>query len=304
MKAEIGSLTENDTYVVTCQACGNFEISEEARTDLRQAIPGKKSRRYLLSAMAKTAPLRSAARLYVDQKLVADADEGRLPEPRRKEKRESLLRWYADLSEKDGSRYGARVPVVLSHDYPAAYCREAQSPEWHFLFDQLKEKYIKMHGEEQLWITDAGWEFLEEHPSASGAQVFVAMAFDGMDDVWLALRAAIGESGYRALRIDKSEFVGGVMDEIKARIRESHFVVVDLTGNRGGVYYEAGFADALMKKVIFTCRHDHLNPKSKDRVHFDVQHLNMIAWKPKALGELTLRLKNRIEGTFGRGPVK
>jgi hypothetical protein len=304
MEAESRGPTSKSTYVVTCNICGEFEITQEAWDDCTQLIR-KTDGRFLLSALSKTAPMRGVSRLYVDTKLVEDVDEGRFVEPRFKEKRESLLKWYAFLSGKTPSRYGARVPLVMNRDYPAAYCRAAQDREWHFLFNQLKNKnFIKMHGEEQLEITDLGWEYLEEHPLASGVQVFIAMAFKDMTDVHAAIVAGIKAAGYEPIRIDSFDYVGGVMDEIKARIRESFFVVADLAQNRGGVYYEAGFADALDKKIIFTCEATQLNPESEERVHFDVQHLNTIPWKRDDLGELTRRLKNRIEGVFKPGPVR
>jgi hypothetical protein len=296
-------------YFVTCNVCGDFAIEGETYDDLKDyAHPGLKERLFLLSAMSKTGPLRGVKRLLVDSKLMADLRDGKIVEPRFKEKRESLLKWYAYLSGKEGSRYGARVPVDLNRDYPAAYCRELQGSEWHFLFDQLTAKgFVKMHSHgsgDKVEITDRGWEHLEEHPLASGALAFVAMAFKDMNDVYAAIEAGVRAAGYQPVRIDKEEYVGGVMDEIKARIRESFFVISDLTQNRGGVYYEAGFADALDKKVIFTVQEDHLDPKSENRVHFDVQHLNTIAWKRDDLADLTKRLKDRIEAVCRPGPLK
>jgi hypothetical protein len=84
------------------------------------------------------------------------------------------------------------------------------------------------------------------------------MAFKGMNPVRVAIEAAVTRAGYRPMRIDGHEYIGGIMDEIIARIRESRFVVADLTHNRGGVYYEAGFAFGLGIPVIPTCRNDHL----------------------------------------------
>jgi hypothetical protein len=48
----------------------------------------------------------------------------------------------------------------------------------------------------------------------------------------------------------------------------------------------------------------HLDPKSKNHVHFDVQHLNIITWKARALVELTERVKFRIQGSIGQGPIE
>ncbi len=69
-------------------------------------------------------------------------------------------------------------------------------------------------------------------------------------------------------------------------------MVADFTcgadGARGGVYYEAGFAQDLNLDVIFTCRENCI----KD-VHFDTSHFNHPIWKDPA--DLRDRLQARIE---------
>jgi len=45
-----------------------------------------------------------------------------------------------------------------------------------------------------------------------------------------------------------------ICDKIVSEIRKSGLLVADFTGNRGGVYFEAGFAMGLSIPVIWTCR--------------------------------------------------
>lgn len=151
-------------------------------------------------------------------------------------------------------------------------------------------------------ISPAGWEEIESKPPASGSCAFIAMAFGGMDELKAEIESAVRSTGYKPLRIDDAEYLGGVMDEILAQIRESKFVIADLTNNRGGVYYEAGFAVGLGIPVIPTCRKDHLDDGT-NRVHFDVQHLNLLAWETDKLSAFGKRLENRILSVFGRGPL-
>lgn len=136
-----------------------------------------------------------------------------------------------------------------------------------------------------------------------GRQGFVAMWFDpSMDEVYSSgIKPAIEAAGYEARRIDQQEFVGGVVDEIVAEIRKSRFVVADFTttleaGDRGGVYYEAGFALGLGIPVIHTCHEDCTKP-----VHFDTSHLNHLFWKDPE--NLRCRLRKRIEAVLGSGPL-
>ncbi len=117
-------------------------------------------------------------------------------------------------------------------------------------------------------------------------------------DVWEhGLRKGISEAGYQPLRIDKTEHVNKICDEIIAQIRRSRFVVADYTGHRAGVYYEAGYASGRDLPVILTCKKDDI-----DKLHFDVRQFNCIDWQTPT--ELAERLQARIEAVIGDGPLK
>jgi hypothetical protein len=75
--------------------------------------------------------------------------------------------------------------------------------------------------------------------------------------------------------------------------------VADFTGQRGGVYFEAGFALGLGQQVIWLCRKDVLND-----VHFDTRQYNYITWEIDKLQELARALTLRIEATIGRGEYR
>jgi len=148
----------------------------------------------------------------------------------------------------------------------------------------------RIHVEEQLG---------EQGRSRQG---FVAMWFDdSMNEAYTCgIEPAIKDAGYEARRIDRKDFVGGVVDEIMAEIRKSRFVVADFTtstkaGARGGVYFEAGFAYGLDIPVFLTCRKNRT-----DAVHFDIGHINRLEWDTPE--HLRVKLKNRIEAVLGRGP--
>ena len=70
-------------------------------------------------------------------------------------------------------------------------------------------------------------------------------------------------------------------------------MVADFTGNRGGVYFEAGYAQALNIDVIYTCRD---TEEDKKLLHFDIGHFNHIYWKDEK--DLYEKLRYRIEHTI------
>jgi nucleoside 2-deoxyribosyltransferase len=154
-------------------------------------------------------------------------------------------------------------------------------------------------------LTPHGWEEVQRRPRIESAQGFVAMWFGGKEKSEMmgkayheGFRAAIeDECHYQSLRIDGKEFNGDIVDEIMAEIRESRFVVADLTGHRGGVYFEGGFARGLGIPVIWTCHVD-----DAENTHFDTNHEKQIRWNDA--DELKTLLSNRIRATVGPGPKK
>jgi hypothetical protein len=147
----------------------------------------------------------------------------------------------------------------------------------------------KDHGAYSLLVT--GMLKLEElsEPGNSSATGFVAMNFDRtMNDAWTnGFEPAIHASGFSALRISDKDYVGGITDQIMAEIRRARFVVADYTGQKAGVYFEAGFALGLGLIVIPTCREDEVS-----KLHFDIKHLNTLLWSDP--GQLADKLAKRI----------
>jgi hypothetical protein len=133
--------------------------------------------------------------------------------------------------------------------------------------------------------------------TGSGSQAFVAMWFDvSMSGAWLSgFEPGIKAAGFRPVRLDDKDYVGGITDEIMAEIRRSRFVVADYTGQRHNVYFEAGFALGLGLTVIPTCRAD-----ENDKLEFDIRHLNTLPWKSHT--ELAEALNKRIRAVIGAGP--
>ena len=179
----------------------------------------------------------------------------------------------------------------------------------------MKGGWLEQHDlyAENRRLTPEGVRRLEEleTKAVNSEQAFVAMWFDeSVKEAYeRGIEPAIEESGYKPIRIDKKEFNNKIDDQIIAEIRRSRFVVCDFTCEliecegeqkafpRGGVYYEAGFAQGLGIPVIWTCRADHI-----EHVHFDTRQFNHITWNTPE--ELRENLRNRIGAVIGDGPLK
>ncbi|MBA7557631.1 hypothetical protein ES705_50395 [subsurface metagenome] len=106
----------------------------------------------------------------------------------------------------------------------------------------------------------SGWTRVDElrRTLRSKDQAFIAMWFDKqMDAVWdSAIEPAFRDFGLKPMRIDFVEHSDRTDERIITEIRRSRIVLVDFTGNRGGVYFEAGFALGCGIPLIWTCRKD------------------------------------------------
>lgn len=91
---------------------------------------------------------------------------------------------------------------------------------------------------------------------------------------------------YSVVRIDKVEDSGRISEQILNKISRSEIIIADLTGERPNCYYEAGYAHALGKEIIFTV-------KDGEKVHFDLAGNRFIYWKTE--DQLRNALIKRIE---------
>ena len=216
-----------------------------------------------------------------------------------------LLRYVAHKSQFPGQKVGLTGEI----DYPVCFADNVDEFAFYvqYLHDMgfVSAKTLGRRGESQVWLTPKGWEELRHIPTLESGYAFVAMSFskEGSHGALLtqafeeAIKPAIeDDAGYvEAIRIDRKDFLGDIVFEIIARIKESRFVVADVTQHRNGVYFEAGYAMGMGLPVIWTCHKDDMQ-----QAHFDTSHLNHIVWDNPA--ELRKSLANRILATIGRGP--
>jgi hypothetical protein len=273
--------------LVKCPRCKDFQISV---TYLYSDL-SKYGERYLLcGAVRNLFEKGSKPQLIHDEdfkKILDSTNEPKYPF----EKIDLLIKYIHSKNK----YMGDGVEMNSDLDYPLLYAKN--SKEFQFIVDQAKElKYIEPDKSKQGYrLALGGWERLKEllQKEVKSHQAFVAMWFDKtLDDAWeKGFKPALEETGYEPIRIDSKEHNEKICDVIIAEIRDSGLLVADFTGQRGGVYFEAGFAKGLGIPVIWTCRKDH-----EEALHFDTRQYNHIIWeKPE---ELKKKLVNRIRATL------
>lgn len=125
--------------------------------------------------------------------------------------------------------------------------------------------------------------------------VFIAMKFgEETKALRAAIKAGIEKAGYIAVILDEVEYNGQIVPEMLYQIKQSRFVVAELSHHNNGAYYEAGYAAGYGKDVIQICSEEAL----KSDLHFDVKQVNSITYSENNLEELTDRLQKRIKSTI------
>jgi len=272
-----------DAFIVKCKYCGEYQISRTAAaSDLSRYAP-----RWKISAAIRTK--------YENKENVVLSDIPSLLEsiifPEDPfEYIDKLLEYIFRKSGKFGNTVN-----LNPHDFPVI-CAENEEQ-----FEYIKEKALSLDlielKNDVYRLSLNGWKRIAElkKTKIDSNKAFVAMWFNPeLDEIWeQGIKPALEETGFRPLRIDLEEHNEKICDKIIAEIRRSGLLVADFTGQRGGVYFEAGFALGLGIPVIWTCRKDDIQ-----NLHFDTRQYNHIVWETAK--ELKQRLKDRIIATIPR----
>ena len=211
----------------------------------------------------------------------------------------------AKLTWFDYTTFMGGTPSFPDEAYAASSSAEAEDVE--YLASYLYDLGLISHWKDDMgfMVTPSGFEYLSNSGKviSDSDQVFVAMWFSTESDkaYFEGISPAIEQCGYSPLRIDQKDHNNKIDDEIIKEIKKSKFLIADFTsgftdgGNtliaRGGVYFEAGFAQGIGIPVIWTCHEDCI-----EHVHFDTRQYNHIVWKTSK--DLKKKLINRISATI------
>ena len=144
----------------------------------------------------------------------------------------------------------------------------------------------------ELTLTLTGWQRFADskEEGSSGEYGFIAMQFGNrklnriVDHLKQQIRQALD---YDLVHVMDRERAGIIDEIIRIRIRDSRFVIADLTHDNSGAYWEAGYAEGLDKPVIYICEERKFRKRS---THFDTNHLTTITWSKNKTQEFAERL--------------
>ncbi len=258
-----------------CPVCGKYVMPHFVPEVHGEGSPNRK-----LSAWIRERNERGEQVAFTKEGMIESTLAG-IPDYRPLEKELKLLRALERLSNTPGDT----VKLNMGVDFPLAYAND--SKELAFYLRGLEERsLVKSQGViNNMVITSGGWDYLDKRAwdLEEKTQGFVAMSFSSaMRPMWTdAIKPAIQNAGYTPYRVDEEPHSDNIIFKIMAEIKNSRFVVADITEQNNGVYFEAGYALGLGLPVIWCVRKD-----DAKNVHFDTAQYNQIRWEsPKELQE-------------------
>jgi hypothetical protein len=269
-----------------CDVCGTFEVTEEAWEDfvalasstlspIQRAALSHRLRSY--STLNRAVPKLTTE--YINQAAMAGFN---LPTPAIQAA--NIIRYIGDEVSKTGN-------AVQS--FPLCFHALVGSPNLDFAFiimGELEQKGL-LTGRPggtfgvpneltHVVLTLDGWERYEAERRGlvAGKYGFMAMKFGNveLDGFYKSvIKTAVEKIGYELIRLDEVSKAGIIDNLMRMQIRDSAFVIADLTHDNWGAYWEAGYAEGLGKPVLYVCEQAKFDEK---KTHFDTNHCTTVLW--------------------------
>ena len=263
---------------VSCETCGEYLIEDRVGH-----LAGTKRGGCLAVVARESYDAKSPLVITCENQ---DDLAARVENPTLATKRQKLLEFFRGRT----TFYGDRVAFDPAVQWPMMRAFRAGEAV-RLVLDAQAEGLIDYADFEKHGILKAkGWEATDPSAGAVQGLGFAAMSFaPDLLPAYHAMKRAVEEDcGLRLVRVDDHEHFGEkICDRIVAEIRRSQFVIADFTHQRGGVYFEVGYALALGRIVIWTCREDDIN-----NVHFDTRQYPHLTWREP--DELRQNLRDRV----------
>ena len=151
----------------------------------------------------------------------------------------------------------------------------------------------------KLGLTFSGWDRFETLKTKGYPvrKAFMAMQYGDskLDAIYKEIKKVVNQTGFELFRIDEVLKAGLIDNQLRVEIRNSRFLLAELTKNNSGAYWEAGFAEGLGRPVIYLCEKKKFK---KFKTHFDTNHHTTIIWDEENLSNAMKQLKATIRATL------
>ncbi|MDB5477353.1 MAG: hypothetical protein JWP49_2864 [Phenylobacterium sp.] len=268
-----------------CETCGRFEVSREALDDELERDRVGEIPRAILAHKVRLAQ-RDGVLPMVKTDMVDAAKRERLPSPATQVL--TLLRLVGDNISDTGHAFAPdeTTGVTIGAPNRNAFYRLIMSAEEKGLITVVGTvRRQPRHGgsvdTRMFDLTFDGWDKYESEKRGQvvGSYGFIAMRFGDpiLDNLVnnVVKPAVLSALGYDVVDLRDVARAGVIDNILRAQIRDAAFVVVDLTHDNSGAYWEAGYAEGLGKPVIYICEREKFDTA---KTHFDTNHCTTVIW--------------------------
>lgn len=227
----------------------------------------------------------------------------RLPSPA--EQAINILRFFAEIVLETGNLArnpdGAFVAKVGAPNREGALRIVRQLADDGLLLVQNRTYQMTTDEPDGIDLTLRGWAQweAEKRGQIAGSHGFMALKFgdpelDGFkNDV---IRPAVEALGYQLEDMRDAARAGLIDNVMRARIRDAAFVLVDLTHDNSGAYWEAGYAEGLGKPVLYICKKAVFDERG---THFDTNHCTTVMWDVDVPDDFSAELQATLRRSLG-----
>lgn len=277
---------QGDRYSFDCEICGRFDLSKSLYAGPLdpERPPPTPLQRAALSHWIR----RSAQENQTPPFLTTDAYErfmkdAHLPTPA--QQAVNAIRYIGDEVRRTGKKVKSLQPALYARigapgpEMAGDVVRQLTRRTWvqAYVTPHLNKSYVDYL---DVDLTLEGWEQYDKERTGklSGRVGFLAMAFRQPDleaFVKDVLKPAVGSVGYDLVDMRDVARAGIIDNLMREQIRDAAFVIVDLTHDNSGAYWEAGYAEGLGKPVIYICEKTKFDVA---KTHFDTNHCTTVPW--------------------------
>lgn len=286
-----------------CLRCGPFSLSGTAKATLPYALAQNEDAATKISYALYRMTKREQWAMLTSELLENIIRNTELPRPL--EQLENLVLWLGENQPNMGTEIAideSTISATGAADIGNVGFLVSQAVSAGVIAGKAERMLDGSYSVLPMVLTLKGWELFEElqRGKASGRNAFMAMPFGNAELDQIVeehFKPAVNATGFDLKRLDDGQPAGLIDDRLRVEIRQSRFLIADLTHENRGAYWEAGYAEGLGKPVIYTCRKDVFDDKTKG-THFDTNHHLTVVWEADKLSEAIEKLKATIRATL------
>jgi len=275
----------------TCKSCGKYFIDQVLQTEMDLYNEKQKA---ILSHIIRRQQ-NSPSGVYINKQNIGNLVNADFPSLT--EQTNNLIIWLGENSHEYGQ------DLNLDDNLLSTVIGAKSISEYNFILSHLTKKKFIFHTSTDIQLTYDGWSLYDKikySSSSNSRQAFMAMKFGEteLQNIYdNHFKKAVSATGFELVSLsDPEKQKAGIIDShLQVEIRTSKFLLVDISHENLGAYWEAGFASGLGKPVIYTCSQD---AWKKKKPHFDVEHHQTVIWDSSNPQEAEQRIKDIIRTTL------